>query len=1053
MAFKHIQSEFTGGEIVRRIDHRIDNDGIKRGLAKCVNMIPTPEGSVTKRPGTKFVAEFGYPGRLIPYLYDVDQEYMMLLSEQKLEFIKDGNVIGGAVPLAGVLTTEGFATDTSGGTAGTTFSMDGWLGTPYTVSGSSVASFPIWNSGNTGQFLGGGIVIERVTRATKPFTLVNTHVYRAALGVGTASTRGMKIEVNDSTPTNAAAINQVNQVNGGTTIVSHGISSTNALTSTQNYWFANQSADLSRFISWRSYGGSPPNLTSFALEHVGFHVHRNLFQTDLSSWVNIHAGNPLNYPDIARGVHNSQVTTPNHNEAAYVLFQTSNNVSGLELAGITRQITFPYAGEHTLVVAVTQETTAAAVIDSFRMRVGTTAGAGDISNAGTDILAGVAANARWQNTHTDGLVTYVPFVFTVPSPGSYFVTLEAVDTFDAAAPSPNVARIRLAEVIIYANALTGNYSVTVPYSNAQLCDVGHTQAVRTLFLTHQEFSPLALRRNVSADTWELVAVDTLDGAYLDTNLNTGLTITPSAATGNITLTASAPLFDPDDAPATWKVARWVRLFIGSQWGAVRINGYTSSTVVSATVAQFFPLGGTTATSLWRMGAFSGEQGYPARCAFWDNRFWFARTKGQPGAIFGSIVNGVASELGPGDTWATVIMSPTLGNGTVSDDRGFTRIIGDKRIEALVPAQKLQVLTNRSEHALAAGNTSGALSPTNTRLEDSTYLGTPTCTQPVRTDDKTIFVQRDGQTVRLLADVRTADGFVSQILSRQAQHLIQDANVKELAYTQAPFGLLWVVKTNGQLLSLTYDTNNNTYGWAQHRLGGSFQGGAPRVISIATLYDDVKKYDMLHLLVHRTINGVDKYVLEVMEPPFINEGLGIEDAHFVDCGRNYVGVATNVASASWLTGESVQIVANGVVIPSATVVGGEVSVPAGTTKAHVGYGYEANIETLEAEYPSQTGSLLFHKKQIADLRLKVYLSGLCRVGFRDPINNTTVVYDAPYQPTFDQGFRPTFYTGLHDKITVISAVENTKGSVVINSNIPHPLTIDAISFTLKLADNT
>jgi hypothetical protein len=344
-----------------------------------------------------------------------------------------------------------------------------------------------------------------------------------------------------------------------------------------------------------------------------------------------------------------------------------------------------------------------------------------------------------------------------------------------------------------------------------------------------------------------------------------------------------------------------------------------------------------------------------------------------------------------------------------------------------------------------------LSPTNTRLENLTHLGTPNCLTPVRTDDKTIFVQRDSQTVRLLAEARTADGFVSQILSRQAQHLLQDATIIDMAYTQTPFGLLWVVKTNGQLVSLTYDTNNNTYGWAQHRLGGSFQGGAPRVISVATLYDDVKKYDMLHLLVQRTINGVDKYVLEVMEPPFINEGLGIEDAHFVDCGLNYVGAATNLAGASWLNGESVQIVANGVVLPSATVINREVSVPAGTTKAHVGYGYDANIETLEVQYPSQAGNLLFHKKQISDLRLKVYLSGLCRVGFRDPINNTTVVYDAPYQPTFDPAFRPTFYTGLHDKITVISHAENTKGSVVINSNIPHPLTIDAISFTLNIAD--
>ena len=67
-----IQTNFTGGEISPRLRGRVDLTKYTSSLAHCENFIVFPHGGVTKRSGTRFVAEVKDSSkytRIIPFIF------------------------------------------------------------------------------------------------------------------------------------------------------------------------------------------------------------------------------------------------------------------------------------------------------------------------------------------------------------------------------------------------------------------------------------------------------------------------------------------------------------------------------------------------------------------------------------------------------------------------------------------------------------------------------------------------------------------------------------------------------------------------------------------------------------------------------------------------------------------------------------------------------------------------------------------------------------------------------------------------------------------------
>jgi len=95
--FSPIQPAFNAGEWSPRAHGRVDAPGYKRALSLCENFIPTPQGSLLMRAGTKRAGEVG-DGRLIPFLSSEGERYMLVLKDAKLSVYTEAGVLAEIAP-------------------------------------------------------------------------------------------------------------------------------------------------------------------------------------------------------------------------------------------------------------------------------------------------------------------------------------------------------------------------------------------------------------------------------------------------------------------------------------------------------------------------------------------------------------------------------------------------------------------------------------------------------------------------------------------------------------------------------------------------------------------------------------------------------------------------------------------------------------------------------------------------------------------------------------------------------------------------------------------
>ena len=117
------------------------------------------------------------------------------------------------------------------------------------------------------------------------------------------------------------------------------------------------------------------------------------------------------------------------------------------------------------------------------------------------------------------------------------------------------------------------YEISTPYLTAELFQVKFAQSADVMYLVHPNHAPRKLTRT-GHTAWTLTEVDFQFGPFQDEN-DTDTTLTASARTGSITVTASASLFASTD------VGRLIKI----HEGFAKITAFTSATVVTAAVQK------------------------------------------------------------------------------------------------------------------------------------------------------------------------------------------------------------------------------------------------------------------------------------------------------------------------------------------------------------------------------------------------------------------------------------------------------------------------------------
>lgn len=583
------------------------------------------------------------------------------------------------------------------------------------------------------------------------------------------------------------------------------------------------------------------------------------------------------------------------------------------------------------------------------------------------------------------------------------------------------------------------FQVTTAFAEADLPDIRVTQSADTLYILHPDYPPQTLVRN-SALSWTLADITFTDGPY-DTTNATSTTLTPSGATGTgVTLTASATTgINGGQGFLVTDVGRLIRIREGSTWGYVEITGHTSTTVVTVTVLS--TLTNTNAKSTWRMGIWSDTTGYPTCATFFEDRLFFAGAATYPQRVDGS-KTGVYTSFAPSATDGTVADDNAVAFSLNSDDVNAVRWMSSNE-------KGLLVGTSRGEWQIRASSLTEALTPTNISAKPSSRHGSAN-TEHVDAGRTILFIQRANRKVREFAYVFEVDGFRAPDMTMLAEHITYPA-VEELSYQEQPQAVVWGRRSDGVLLGMTYERDQDVVAWHRHELGGSSSSDGlsiPLVESLATVAAPDGSRDELYAVVKRYINGGTKRYVEYMSKMW-ESGDTATNAVYFDCAftRTASPASTSVTGLWHLEGETVSVYVDGKTHTDEVVTNGKITLDVAASVCTVGYDYNSDGKSLPLDGGSQDGSAQGKTKRVHTVGF--WLMDTLGLKYGADFDSLTEVLEREWGDNYSAA--TGLFTGV--KRLRFEADYDKTGYVCWRANGPFPATVLSVMPQFEVADGS
>jgi hypothetical protein len=503
-----------------------------------------------------------------------------------------------------------------------------------------------------------------------------------------------------------------------------------------------------------------------------------------------------------------------------------------------------------------------------------------------------------------------------------------------------------------------------PYTEAQLMDIDYAQDASTMYLAH-EAHPIQRIRRLSDTVWSCEAAPFTTVPYEEVGRRPAVSLTLSAATvgSGRTVTASGAAFlaadvgrailyetgvlvitgytsttqvtgtitlafqgtavpsgvwtldsspqttctpsakDPVGASTTLTLgaAGWRSDDVGSHvvinGGLCKITGYTSTTVVDAVIVQELSSTAAAPALAWQLKPpqWNATDGYPRTVTLHQQRLIAAGSPGYPQTIWGSRTG-----------------EPLDFTVQANDSAGYSFTIGsdeNNQISYLAATRHLMALTFGAEYSLRGQNAKSIISTLNPPdIVSESNHGSATV-RPVTIRKELMFVQRAGKEVRSLGYRYDFDGYDAPDVSALADHLFgkladgTSLSVVDMAYQQRPHSLLWCVRSDGQVVSITIDRGQGVVGLALHDFGGV----AESVCSVPT--DDG---DAVYFVMRRTINGSTARYIERLEMTTTSTRLSERNLMQLDMGLStYSAGGTTTLTVAHLPNTEIDILIDGV----------------------------------------------------------------------------------------------------------------------------------------------
>ena len=476
---------------------------------------------------------------------------------------------------------------------------------------------------------------------------------------------------------------------------------------------------------------------------------------------------------------------------------------------------------------------------------------------------------------------------------------------------------------------TGNNFLTTSITAAMLDDLCWVQSADTMVIVHPDLSPVKLVRGGTDASWTISTI-TFDSiplyAFALTVSNPAADITPSAVSGNVTITASAGVFSAGN----------VNQYINSSpQGRAKIVEFVSTTEVKAVTEYPFFSTALIASGNWELEAgyesvWSATKGYPRSVTFHEGRLYFGGSKSRPSTIWGSKV-GLFFDFS-----ATELLDDDAVEATL--DTSQLNVIVD-----MLSGRDLQVFTTGGEFFVPQAGTD-PITPLTLTFKNVSKNGTKPGTRVETIETGTIFVQRQGKALNEFLFSDTQLTYVTSRISLLSGHLLKGPKriaLRRATSTDEGDLLLVVNATDGTLAVFSVMRSQQVVAPSEYTTDGTF-------VDVQTDVNDI------YCATKRTFNGTDRYFVELFQ-----------DARFTDCA--FIGGAAASASSLPHEGKALNVICDGVPQSNETVSSGSVTFDRASTASYeVGLPFTVLAKTMPAEIQLQSGTRVSFKKRIVQV---------------------------------------------------------------------------------------
>ncbi len=288
-------------------------------------------------------------------------------------------------------------------------------------------------------------------------------------------------------------------------------------------------------------------------------------------------------------------------------------------------------------------------------------------------------------------------------------------------------------------------------------------------------------------------------------------------------------------------------------------------------------------------------------------------------------------------------------------------------------QGLIILSDKQAWLLNGGSPGSAITPAALVANSQAYNGA-SYPPPIVANNDILYIQSKTSIVRNLVFNFYTQVYTGADISVLSSHLFYGFQVLEWAWAEEPFKLVWAVRNDGTMLTLTFLKEQELIAWAHSDTQGLFK-------SVATITEQVSvgSVDAIYTVVQRTVAGQTVQYIERMAELYYPNG--VSGAWCVDAGLQYNGVAAlTFSGGQHLQGFSVTGLAtddqnNTTVIPAFTMpasgtftLAAPPSPATGYTRVTVGLPYTPQLTTLQLDTGEPT--IQGKEKKISSVTLRV-----------------------------------------------------------------------------------